>query len=132
MLVLKDEGWQGLVDWINAAAALPVYSDFGWGELMSAIALRVRRGAMSRSQGQDVILEATGYFGLWASIAIDSTDLALAALLVADFNLSLRFPDAIHVAVGKRLNCTFVTADLRQTEAAIVSGLTIFNPLIGS
>lgn len=131
MLVLQDDGWHDLASWIDAKSTTTMFSDFGWGELISAIGLRVRRHLLSADQGRTMILTARVFTAGWASIVMTTGDLAFATNLVADFDRGLKLPDAIHIAIATRISADFVTADKRQGEVAAFHGLSVFNPLLG-
>lgn len=128
MLTLEDFGWESVREWLDDAGIAPIYSDFGWGELVSAIALRVRMGGMTVDQGLSAIAQATTLTATWPTAPCTSDDLTNGARFVAMFDLKLRFPDAIHLAMARRLECRLVTADRRQAAAAVALGILTFNP----
>lgn len=101
--------------------------DFGWGEL----SLRVRLGTIEHEEGQAIVLDAAAFTAEWSNNLIESIDIVAATAFVARFDLKLRLPDAIHIAVAQRIGATLVTSDLRQAEAAAVFDIPIFNPLAG-
>ena len=129
MLVLLDHGWEKLAQRIDDDSVTTVFSDFGWGETISAVSLRSRRGAITRSEAETILTRAARYVAPWVRLECEPDDLAYATQLVSRFELKLSFPDAIHVAVASRLGCTLVTADRRQATAAVAIGVPIFNPL---
>ena len=109
-----------------------ILSDFGFGETVSAIALRVRRGSIDAAVGRSSILNAAAFTAGWTSVDLETKDIAAATALVARFDLKLRLPDAIHIAIAQRVEAMLVTGDTRQARAAEALGMTIFNPHAGA
>lgn len=130
-LIVRDPGWAIIKTLVAEQATEVNLSDFGWGEFVSALALRVRRGAATSEEAHRVIAEAPLLVGGWRKREIISADITAGTELVARFDLKLRLPDAIHVAIAQRLEATLVTGDKRQAAAAEALGAAVFNPLAG-
>lgn len=131
-LVLRDAGWRELGSWMSDRSPELVVSDFGFGETVSVIALRVRRGSIDAAVGRNSILYATAFTAGWTSVDLETSDIVAATALVARFDLKLRLPDAIHIAIAQRVGARLVSADTRQADAAEALGMTVFNPLAGA
>jgi uncharacterized protein len=52
------------------------------------------------------------------SVEVSGTDIALATSFLRRLDLTLRTPDAIHIAIAQRLQARLVTFDQRMTIAA--------------
>jgi predicted nucleic acid-binding protein len=61
-------------------------------------------------------------------IDIASSDARLAYIYARRFNLGLRAPDALHLAMARRLDATFVTLDRRLATAARELGVAVEHP----
>jgi predicted nucleic acid-binding protein len=106
-----------------------VVSDFATAEFASAVARRVRTGDTTLADGR-LVLSAFDRWSLTAANSIDvtSADIALAAVFLRRPDLTLRTPDAIHIAVAQRLNAVLVTFDRRMAATAGVLGVTAIEP----
>ena len=101
-------------------------SDFGAAEFSAAIARRVRIGDMPASQAP-ITFQA---FDNWVARATsrvvqDVSDAPNADALVRRLNLGLRAPDALHIAIARRLGATLFTFDLGMSSAARMLGLSL-------
>ena len=101
-------------------------SDFAATEFSAAIARRVRIGDMPASQAP-ITFQA---FDSWVARATsrvvqDVSDTPNADILVRRLDLGLRAPDALHIAIARRLGATLFTFDLRMAHAARTLGLSI-------
>lgn len=89
------------------------------------IALRVR----TRDLRADEARAAFSHFDSWCAqhtqlVAVESADIAAAMDLMRRLDLSLRTPDAIHLAVAQRMGCMLLTFDgvMARTARAIGVG----------
>ena len=103
-------------------------SDFGWGELISAIGTRVRGRKLPDAVGKKLMATAENYFGDWRRLETTTVDITLATEFVSVFSLSLRSPDAIHLAVAQREGTPIVTTDRQQASAAAALGIGYVDP----
>jgi uncharacterized protein len=103
-----------------------IVSNFSAAEFSSAIAKRVR----TRDLTAEEALAAFSNFHSWCArypqqVEIDSMDVLGASSLMRRLDLSLRTPDAIHIALVQRIGCKLMTFDLAMASAARVLGLEI-------
>ena len=99
-------------------------SDFAIGEVASAIGRLVRSDLMTDALGQQTLVR----FELWAesrasAVTVAPFDTRLATQYLHRFELGLRLPDAIHLAVCRRLGMTIVTFDRRLLTASAALGI---------
>lgn len=96
-----------------------VSSTFGMAEFGAVVAIRQRSGLMSEAAA----VAAFDFFDGWMTAPgalheVEAEDHRLAAALVRRFDLGLRAPDALHLAICRRIGLPLLTFDLRQAAAA--------------
>ncbi len=128
ILVFDNDGRQPLEELISSGEPC-IMSDFGWGEFASAISIQLRVGSASTDEALAFLASATDLVGAWTRERLRSADVDLATSLVLRFDLALRLPDALHIAIARRIGATLATADTRQAAAARAIGVSVFNPL---
>lgn len=104
-------------------------SDYAAAEVASAISRLVRTGQLSAAAG----LNRLARFDFWrtadtSTVALDNTDVQDATVLVRRFELMLRTPDALHLAVSLRLSAQLVTYDGTLANAAATCGAAAISP----
>jgi predicted nucleic acid-binding protein len=103
-----------------------VVSDFGTAEFSSAISLQVRAKRLTSEEALDVLLA----FDQWAAqetLRVEAThaDIAAATALLRRFNLMLRTPDAVNIAIVQRIAAQLLTFDKKMAEAARALGVDV-------
>lgn len=106
-----------------------IVSDFAAAEVSSGLSRLVRMGALT-------LEDATGRladFDVWRASTTQGADIAVADARLADiyvrrFELMLRAPDALHLAMSRRLDATLVTLDRRLVAAARELGVSVVEP----
>jgi len=101
------------------SAAPAFISDFAVGEVYSAIGIKLRTKQISAAQAEAILSD----FDLWVGrsaerVVMQHQDMTQAARLVRRFDLGLRMPDALHLALAQRMDAAIATLDRRQSEAA--------------
>lgn len=129
MLSFADKGYDTLDRWIGARATETCFSTFGWGEFVSSVGRRVRDRNLDGQVGQRLLIEAKVYLRTWSFPAATSDDIDEASKMLADFSLTLRLPDAIHIAVAQRIEAVLITLDRYQLRAARHVSCPAINPL---
>ena len=94
-------------------------SGFAAGEVASALSRLVRMALLTEADASARLTD----FDAWraaTSLPVDiaATDARLAYIYVRRFDLGLRAPDALHLAIARRLDATLVTLDRRLAAAA--------------
>lgn len=114
---------------VRASVDLPLISDFGRAEASSGLAKLIRTGRRSEEMVQSMY-RTLDRWALDAAqpVGIDATDIAQAGEMVRRHDLSLRAPDAIHIAAAHRLGATLLTLDRGMARAAAVLGVPYLNP----
>jgi predicted nucleic acid-binding protein len=118
---LSDRAWT----YLDNRAPTPVVSDFARAEVASAVGLRRRRHELTAAAARAVLAD----FDLWLTGAIgcelSTADIAVAEAMLRRLDLGLRAPDALHVAIARRLALPLATFDARLAEAAALLGVTL-------
>jgi uncharacterized protein len=93
-------------------------SDFAIGEFGATLGRLVRTAELTFEDANDRLAK----FDTWQVAACetattDARDVKIASLLVRQFALQLRMPDALHVVIARRTGSRLVTADRRLFDA---------------
>jgi predicted nucleic acid-binding protein len=101
-------------------------SDFAAAEVASALSRLVRTGRLQATDGAARLSD----FDVWRTAMtkpaeIHAVDVRLAGAYVRRFDLALRAPDALHVAIARRLDIPLVTLDRRLATAARELGVAV-------
>jgi predicted nucleic acid-binding protein len=104
-------------------------SDFAAAEVASALSRLVRMGLLTGMEGAARL----GDFDVWraatsSAVDVHPSDARLAYTYVRRFDLLLRAPDALHLAIAQRLDTTLVTLDRRLAHAAAELGIAVTVP----
>lgn len=106
-----------------------VVSDFAVAEFSSAMARRVRMREFTFEQAGVALSSLDAWLGRTADrVEIRAGDVALATTYLRRFDLTLRTPDALHIAIARRLDATLVTFDRGMAAAAGALGLAVATP----
>ena len=105
-----------------------IISDFGIAEFSSGVARRTRAGEINESGAASVF--AT--FDAWTLNAtrretLTAGDVNVAISLVRRFDLGLRAPDAVNIAIAQRCAATLLTFDEKMARSARSLGMTVIN-----
>jgi hypothetical protein len=101
-----------------------IVSDFAMGEFASAMSRLVRVGDMLPKPAQSLIET----FSAWTHnnttrVLLDASDIETATAFVMRYELGLRMPDAVHIALARRVGAAPFTFDETQSAAAIALGV---------
>jgi predicted nucleic acid-binding protein len=104
-------------------------SEFAAAEVASALSRLVRTGLLTGAEGYARLAD----FDAWRAATTEpaelhAADARLAYAYVRRFDLRLRAPDALHLAIARRLDATLVTLDQRLARAAAELGIAVAVP----
>ena len=104
-------------------------SDFAAAEVVSAISRLLRMRLLTEEEGSTRLAD----FDAWRAAASSAADMhaadaRLAYAYVRRFDLRLRAPEALHLAIARRLDTTLVTLDRRMAAAAKELGVAVEVP----
>ena len=101
-----------------------IVSDFAAAEVASALSRLVRTGELERSDAEARLATLDDWMGADTATAVTvGDDVKLAGALVRRFELMLRTPDALHLAICDRVGGQLITRDVRLAMAAGTVGL---------
>lgn len=111
---------------MRAGAVIVVVSDFAAAEFASALARRVRMGELATEEARTAFTNMDAWV---ARVAIRTdtrgADVAAAEGLLRRLDLPLRTPDALHIAIARRVDGSLATFDLKMAGAAQSLGLLL-------
>ena len=127
--LVKEPGSAAVDAYLDHQTEQLVISDFAAAEVASALSRLVRMGVLAAADAH----ASLGDFEIWRaarrSIAdVHAADMRLAYAYVRRFDLMLRAPDAVHLAIARRLDATLVTLDHRLARVAADLGLNTVTP----
>ncbi len=115
-------------DALGALASLPLISNFGVGEFGSVISRYVRMELVSPPVAADILATFDHWLASSADLLrITSEDIARASEIVRQFDLKLRFPDSIHIAICANRALTLITRDQQMAGAAKAMGVNVMD-----
>lgn len=104
-------------------------SDFVVAEVSSAISRLVRMRKLTPADANSVLDDLDDWIeATTAPIEIEGGDVREATALVRQFNLKLRAPDALHIAICRRIDARLITLDINLADAARAVGVACINP----
>ena len=103
-----------------------IVSDFAAAEFASAISRRVRMKDLQRAAAH----RCFSTFDAWtvqaaSHVQVTGLDISVAGSFLRQLDLTLRTPDAIHIAIARRLGATLFTFDERMAKVARSLGLEL-------
>ena len=114
---------------IDTSDAAPIVSDFVMAETSSAVSRLLRMKTIDRVLAQALVGRLDEWVhGTGGATPLESSDVPEATLLVRRFDLKLRAPDALHLAICRRLQARLVTLDNTLTAAAHALDVPCINP----
>jgi predicted nucleic acid-binding protein len=106
-----------------------VVGEFAAAEVASAVSRLVRTGRLDAGDAMARLADFDAWRGIRTSpLDVDGADVRLASVYVRRFELMLRAPNALHVAICRRLGLTLVTLDRRLAAAALALGVAVTVP----
>lgn len=128
--VLLDEPARHRVDALLVDAdSAPLVSDFAVAEVSSAVSRLLRTTLRDAAQAEALIQSLDEWvLETGGPISLDASDAWEATLLVRRFDLKLRAPDALHLAICRRLEARLVTLDNNLARAARALDVPCINP----
>jgi uncharacterized protein len=127
--LIAEPSTKAVYDYLGAVHQELLISDFAAAEVASALSRLIRMGLLT---GVDASARLAD-FDAWRAamsllVDIRAADARLAYIYVRRFELGLRAPDALHLAITRRLDATLVTLDGRLATAARELGVAVETP----
>jgi uncharacterized protein len=106
-----------------------IVSDLAAAEVASALARLIRTGLLTEPEAAARLDDFDAWrVGTSIPAELHAADARLACAYVRRFDLALRAPDALHLAMCRRLDLTLVTLDGRLARAADQLGIKVAVP----
>jgi predicted nucleic acid-binding protein len=103
-----------------------IISDFASAEFVSVLGVRCRTKALTIPQARAALANFDAWVGANAVTAeTSSDDIRSAESMLRRFDLALRTPDAIHIALAKRMRAELATLDERMAAGARALGVAL-------
>ena len=118
-LLLTERESERLAALIASTPAVPIISDFGAGEIAASISRRLRTGDLRPKTATCALATLDIWRAQVEVLAIGPTTISDATALVRRFELKLRMPDAIHLALCAENDLRLVTNDQTLLSAAV-------------
>jgi uncharacterized protein len=130
-ILVKEPASAAVDAFMSSVQQEPWVSDFAAAEVASALSRLVRTGRLEASVGAASLSD----FDVWRAAMtrpaeMHAADIRLAGVFVRRFDLALRVPDALHLAIARRLDVALVTLDRRLATAAGELGVPAEMPKI--
>ena len=118
-IVVKEPGSDAINQFLEEVDTTVWVSEFASAEVASALSRLLRMKNLSLGNAQDRLAAFDDWITADANLVdVEGVDVRLAARFVRRFDLMLRAPDALHLAMCRRLNATIATLDRRLAVAA--------------
>ena len=118
-IVVKEPGSDAINQFLEEVDTTVWVSEFASAEVASALSRLLRMKNLSLRNAQDRLAAFDDWIAADANLVdVEGVDVRLAARFVRRFDLMLRAPDALHLAMCRRLNATIATLDRRLAVAA--------------
>lgn len=110
-----------------SANAMPLaVSDFTTAEVYAVLAVQARRGDIAEAQRDAAAMRYDRFRVVEAQCyALHADDVRLAGQFVRRFDLKLRAPDAMHLAICRRIGTRLLSFDDDQCAAAVQLGISL-------
>jgi predicted nucleic acid-binding protein len=127
--LIAEPTTEAVYDCLGADGRELLISDFAAAEVASALSRLVRMALLTDADASARLAD----FDAWRAAMSSPVDTAvsdtrLAYIFVRRFDLGLRAPDALHLAIARRLDATLVTLDRRLATAARELGVAVEDP----
>lgn len=124
--LVSEPGSKAVEGFLSSQTLGLLISEFTAAEVASAVSRLVRIGLFEPAQGRETLAD----FDLWRDanaqlVDVQSADVRAAGMIVRRFELMLRAPDALHVAIARRQGATLITMDRRLARAASDLGVDV-------
>lgn len=110
-------------DFLRETKPSVVVSDFAAAEFASAIARRVGTGELTLDDARHVFSTLDAWLArATRRIEMTAADVTAAAAFLRRLDLTLRTPDALHIAIVERTGTTLMTFDTKMADSARILG----------
>ena len=127
--LIAEPATEAVYDCLGACEQELLISDFAAVEVASALSRLIRMAVLTDADASARLAD----FDAWRAamsmpVDITGSDARLAYIYVRRFDLGLRAPDALHLAIARRLDATLITLDRGLAVAAREMGIAVNVP----
>jgi uncharacterized protein len=127
--LIAEPSTEAVYDCLGAGNRELLISDFTAAEVASALSRLVRTALLTNADASARLADFDAWRASMSSpVDIREADARLAYIYVRRFELALRAPDALHLAIARRLDATLVSLDRRMAAAARELGIGLDIP----
>ena len=124
--LIAEPATEAVYDRLGANGRELLISDFAAAEVASALSRLVRMDLLTDADASVRLADFDAWRAAMSSpVDIAASDTRLAYIYVRRFDLGLRAPDALHLAIASRLDATLVTLDRHLATAARELGVPV-------
>ena len=128
-MLIAEPTTEAVYDCLGTGDRELLISDFAAAEVASAFSRLVRTASLTNADASARLADFDAWRAAMSSpVDIREADARLAYIYVQRFELALRAPDALHLAIARRLEATLVTLDRRVADAARELGVSTDMP----
>lgn len=128
-ILIQEEATSAVQAYLATAGQELLISDFAAAEVASALSRLLRTGLLDDVSATARLADFEAWRAATSTpVELHAADARLAYACVRRFDLALRAPDALHVAITRRLDATLVTLDRRMARAAAELGVDAHIP----
>lgn len=125
-LIVEEAASGAVDDFIDRDSGGLIVGDFAAAEVASALSRLVRTRVLDAHDASARLAD----FDVWRAadaqaLDVERSDVRAAGLIVRRFELMLRTPDALHLAICQRLDAPLITLDRRLALAARAMGVEV-------
>jgi uncharacterized protein len=127
--LIAERSTEAVYEYLGAIDQELLISDFAAAEVASALSRLVRMTLLTDADASARLADFDAWRATMSSpVDIQASDARLAYVYVRRFDLALRAPDALHLAIIRRLSASLVTLDQGLATAAQVLGIAVEEP----
>ena len=127
--LIAEPATEAVYNCLGADGRELLISDFAAAEVTAALSRLVRMALLTDADASARLTDFDAWRAAMSSpVEIGASDARLAYIYARRFDLRLRAPDALHLAIARRLDATLVTLDRRLATAARELGVAVEDP----
>ena len=127
--LIAERSTEAVYEYLGAIDQELLISDFSAAEVASALSGLVGMTLLTAADASARLADFDAWRATMSSpVDIQASDARLAYVYVRRFDLGLRAPDALHLAITRRLDLVLVTLDRRLATAARELGIAVEEP----
>ena len=127
--LIAEPSTEAVYQYLGAIDQELLISDFAAAEVASGLSRLVRMTLLTDADVSARLADFDAWRATMSSpVDIHASDPRLAYVYVRRFDLGLRAPDALHLAITRRLDLVLVTLDRRLATAARELGIAVEEP----